>query len=201
MTSYAAHPQTWERDPVITPTGLRSEVASGPMSKWARFNDPANLIWMTDPEGRPRGFTRNQVRIYEAAKELAGTGVRVTLREIAERLSLSPSTVWRALVKLTAFGFVSYLSNRGRNGGTVFLLYVADATLDYFRDLAKAKVRKWRLAAEARISRLRGNVASCFPGRERELYEHRYSPSSSNSYRTQHFPEWTPDDFREAGLM
>lgn len=198
MTSYASHPQTWERDPVIIPTGLRAEVPSGPMSKWLRFNNAADLIWMTDPEGKPRGFTRNQVNIYQLVKELAGTGVRVTMREIAERLSLSPSTVWRALVKLTAFGFVSYLSNRGRNGGTVFLLYVADATLDYFRDLARAKVRKWRKAADERISRLRRNVASMFPDRKGELYEYHYI---SNSTERNIYREWSVEDFREAGLM
>ena len=202
MTAYAEHPLAWERDPVITPGAHgRADVASGPMSKWLRFNSAEDLVWVTDPEGIPRALTRKQVAVYGAVRGLAGTGTRVTMRALGDDLGTAPSTVYRAIVKLAAFGFVAYQSNRGRLGGSVFLLRSAKDGLDWVRDEARAKVRRWRLAAEARISRLRVNVASYFPGRERELYQYRNSDSNSHSTGRNIYREWTVEDFREAGLM
>ena len=117
------------------------------------------------------------------------------MRSLADRLGVAPSTVYRAVVKLTALGLVAYQSNRGRLGGTVFLLRLVRDDLDWCRDDARAKIRRWRLAAEARISRLRANVASMFPGRERELYEYRYVVRSMGATNT---PAWTVDEVREA---
>ena len=195
MVDYASHARTWERDPVITPTGLRADVASGPMSKWLRFNNAADLVWVTDPEGVPRALTRKQVAVYGTIKEIAGTGNRVTMRGLSGRLDVAPSTVYRAVIKLTAMGFIAYQSNRGRLGGSVFLLRVAGDGLDWARDAAKAIVRRWWKASEERISRLRRNVASCFPGRQSELYEHRYVTSTVG--RNIYGP-WTPEEIREA---
>lgn len=190
------------RDPVIEPGAHgRADVANGPMSKWLRFNRAEDLVWVTDPEGVPRALTPKQVAVYGAVRAIAGTGQRVSMRALGDSLHANASTVHRAIVKLSALGFVAYQSNRGRLGGTVFLLRRAGDGLDWCRDIAKATVRKWRLAAEARISRLRGNVASYFPGRERELYEHRYSTDTATVIGRNKYPEWTPEDFREAGLM
>ena len=45
---------------------------------------------------------------------------------------------------------------------------------------------------------MKSNVASLFPGRERELYQYQYS--TERNIRNE-YPQWTPQDFREAGLM
>jgi DNA-binding MarR family transcriptional regulator len=171
------------------------------MSKWLRFNRADDLVWVTDPEGVPRALTRKQLATYTAVRSIAGTGQRVTLRALADQLGTAPSTVWRAVVKLTAMGFIAYQSNRGRLGGSMFLLRESRDGLDWCRDAAKAMIRKWWKASEDRISRLRLNVASCFPGRERELYQHRYITDTDTVIGRNIYPEWTPEDFREAGLM
>lgn len=196
MTAYANHPLAWERDPVITPGQHgRADVANGPMSKWLRFNNAADLVWVTDPEGVPRALTRKQVAVYDAIRSLAGTGNRVTMRALGQRLGMAGSTVYRGVIKLTAFGFIAYQSNRGRLGGSVFLLREVRDGLDWCRDAAKATVRRWWKASEDRISRLRGNVASCFPGRERELYQY---ATLRNVTGRNIYPEWTQESIQEA---
>ena len=198
MTVYATHPRAWERDPIITPTGLRTEVPSGRMSKWLRFNSPDSLVWVMDPEGIMRALTRNQVALYGVVQRLSGKAQRVTMREVAAELHVAPSTIYRAAVKLQAMGFIAYQSNRGRLGGSMFILRSAKDGLEWAREAAKATVRKWWKASEDRISRLRRNVASCFPGREKELV-----PVTEYVYGIDRniYAEWSVDDFREAGLM
>ena len=187
------------RDPVITPGDHgRADVASGRMAKWMRFNDPSTLVWVTDPEGVMRALTRNQANLYDVVRTLSGKAMRVTMREVAAELRVAPSTVYRAAVKLQAMGFIAYQSNRGRLGGSMFILRTVKDGLDWARDAAKATVRKWWKASEERISRLRRNVASYFPGRERELYP--YTEYVYGIDRNK-YAEWSVDDFREAGLM
>ena len=195
MVDYSSHPRTWERDPIITPTGLRSEVASGKMAKWMRFNDPSTLVWVTAPDGRMVALTQTQISVYHKVRSLSGTATRVTMREIAAELHCAPSTVYRAAVKLASFGFVAYQSNRGRHGGSMFLLREAKDGLDWFQEDARAKIRRWWKASEERISRLRGNVASMFPGRERELYQYPYTVDVVGRNK---YPAWTAEEIREA---
>jgi predicted transcriptional regulator len=195
MTAYAYHPQAWERDPVITPGAHgRADVASGKRGRWGRYNDPATLVWVDTLEGRTVGLTRNQANVYGAVKELAGTGQRVTMRALGKRLGIAGSSVYRACIRLAAYSLIAYQSNRGRLGGSVFLLRSTRDGLDWCRDAAKAALRKAWKASEDRISRLRGNVASMFPGRERELYQYSYV-TGRNIYG-----EWTAQDMADAGL-
>lgn len=161
-----------QRDPILGPTDTRTDVANGPMSKWLRFNRNVELVYVTDIDGNMKGLTPKQLTVYLGVKRLAGTGVRVTQRHLGELLQMAPSSVSRALVKLASFGLIAYQSNRGRYGGTVFLLRRAGDGLEWCRDAAKATVRRWARAANDRISRLRSNVASYLPGRERELYQY-----------------------------
>lgn len=187
------------RDPIIDPADHgRAAVANGKRGRWGRYHNSADLVWAMNLEGQLVALTRNQANVYGEAKRLACTGIRVTMRALAIELGVAASTVYRALVRLEALGFLAYQSNRGRLGGVVFLLREINDGLDWKRQEARATLRRWYKAAEARISRLRGNVASLHPGRETELYEHRYVTSRNVA---QHFPAWTPEDFREAGLM
>jgi predicted transcriptional regulator len=196
---YARMADALDRDPVITPGDHgRADVANGKRGRWGRYNDPSTLVWVDTPFGRSIALTRNQADIYGAMKLRAGTGIRVTMRELAAELHLAASTIWRAMIRLTALGLIVYQTNRGKYGGTVFLLAEVHDGLDWLRDEAKAKLRAWWKASEARVSRLRSNVASMFPGREQELYRNRNS--TERNIRTEYAP-WTPEDFREAGLM
>lgn len=187
------------RDPVITPGDHgRADVASGRMAKWMRFNSPDSLVWVDDPEGVPRALTKHQAALYGEVRRLSGTSTRVTMRSLADQLSTTPSTIYRAAVKLQALGFIAYQSNRGRLGGSMFILREAADGLEWAREAAKLTIRKWWKASEERISRLRRNVAAYFPGREKELYpvtEYVYGIDRNK------YAEWTVDDFREAGLM
>jgi hypothetical protein len=170
----------WERDPVIVPGAHgRADVASGRMAKWMRFNNPESLIWLDNLDGQTIALTRNQYWLFEKVRSLSGRALRVTMRELAAELGVSPSTMWRNAVKLAALGLIAYQSNRGRHGGSMFILRATKDGLEWFRDAAKAKVRAWRKASEERISRLRRNVASCFPGREKELYQYRYTSTDT----------------------
>ena len=188
-----------ERDPIIIPGEHgRADVPNGKRGRWGRYNNSADLVWVTNLEGRLVSLTRNQTNVYGEAQRLDRTGVRVTMRALAANLGVAPSTVYRALVRLQALSLIAYQSNRGRLGGVVFLLREVGDGLDWARDEAKATLRKWWKASEDRISRLRLNVASCFPGREQELYQHRTVPVTVQSAT---FSEWTIQDFREAGLM
>ena len=199
VAHYARMADALDRDPIITPGAHgRADVASGRMSKWLRFNHAEDLVWVTDPEGVPRALTRKQLATYEAIRRIAGTGTRVTMRSLAAEMGCAPSTVYRAVIKLTALGFIAYQSNRGRLGGSVFLLRAARDDLDWCRDAARAVVKRWWKASEERISRLRRNVASCFPDRKRELYQY---PDTVTVIGRNIYAEWTPEDFREAGLM
>ena len=187
------------RDPIVDPDDHgRAAVANGKRGRWGRYNDPSTLVWVFTLEGRAIALTRNQANVYGEAKRLSKTGIRVTMRQLADDLHVAASTVYRACVRLQALGLIAYQSNRGRLGGSVFLLREAKDGLEWAQDLARATLRKWWKASQERISRLRGNVASLHPGRETELYEHRYVTSRNVA---QHFREWTVEDFREAGLM
>ncbi len=198
MTAYAYAPQTWERDPVITPGAHgRADVPSGKRGRWGRYNDPASLVWVDTIDGRTVSLTRNQANVYGAVKGIAGTGTRITMRSLGDVLRIAPSTVYRALVRLAAMGLIAYQSNRGRLGGAVFLLRANRDGLDWFRDEAKATLKRWWKASEDRISRLRLNVASLYPTTTVRLSEYSYTDivRERNIYGP-----WTAEDLREAGL-
>ena len=185
---------SYERDPVISATGTRADVASGRMAKWQRFNRNEDLLWIDTPSGTV-ALTRRQVTVMKAIYRLADTGIRVTMRGLSKHLGLSPSTISRTATKLASFGLIAYQSNRGRYGGTVWVLRQAHDTLGWFQDAAKAKVRAWRLAAERRLSRLISNVASYYPGRESELV------STHSSIGRNIKTGWDPADLRELGIL
>lgn len=196
---YAGVADKRERDPIVIPGEHgRADVASGRMSRWERFNKASDLIYVTTPEGNAVALTRKQVEVLYGVRRLAGSGVRVPMRTLARHLSVAPSTVSRAAVKLTAFGFIAYQSNRGRYGGTVFVLRRGLDGLDWCRDAAKATVRRWAKAAAERVSRLISNVAPYHPGRESELVPSTYT-LERNIRKVS--AEWTPDDLREAGII
>lgn len=195
ITGYANAADAKERDPIIIAGEHgRADVANGRMNKWQRFNK-APLVAVIAPDGRTVYLTTKQNTVYGAVRRLDSTGVRITMRALAVALKVAPSTIYRALVKLAALGLVAYQSNRGRLGGTVFVLRAAHDTLGWFQEAAKAKVRAWAKRNQERFARLYGNVATYLPGRERELVP-------STKYIGRNISgAWTPEELRDAGII
>ena len=71
---YANDADARERDPIVIPGEHgRADVASGRMSKWARFNRVEDLVWVDDADGRPVALTRKQLSTLHAIRRLAGS--------------------------------------------------------------------------------------------------------------------------------
>jgi predicted transcriptional regulator len=199
VTFYATQADSRERDPIVVPGEHgRADVANGRMGRWARFNRADDLIWIDTPSGTTIGLTRKQLTTLQAIRRLAGSRVRVTTRHLSSLLGVAPSTISRTSVKLASLGLIAYQTNRGRNGGTIYVLRAADDLLGWFQEAAKDRVRAWARAQEARISRLRVNVASYVHGGNRGIN----LVPVYNSSRTQHLVRaWTPGELREAGIL
>ncbi len=128
---------------------------------WMKFNPGAQLVWVDDAEGRPRALTPKQYLVLTAALDMAD-GIGITMRQLASRLEVAPSTVSRALTKLSAWGLICYFVGRGRWAGLVIFRRRKDDGFDKMRKLAKARVQRWSEAAKRRLSRLQINVAPYF---------------------------------------
>ncbi len=128
---------------------------------WMKFNPAVPLVWVDDAEGRPRALTPKQYLVLTAALDMA-EGIGVTMRELATRLEVAPTTVSRALTKLAAWGLIAYFVGRGRWAGLVIFRRAPNDGFDRMRKLAKARVQRWSQAAQARLSRLKINVAPYF---------------------------------------
>lgn len=160
---YANMADALERDPVQGGEHVnRSTVPMGRgFALWQRINPTAQLVWVDDAEGRPRALTPRQAEVLAMALEMAD-GVGMTMRQMASALKVAPSTVSRALTKLSAWGLICYFVGRGRWAGLVIFRRQKDDGFDRMRKLAKARVQRWSEAAKRRLSRLQINVAPYF---------------------------------------
>lgn len=145
--------------------------ASMPMTRgWAmyrRMRPDEPLVWVTDLYGKERALTRKQADVYDLALTFVDHST-VTMRAMAEILKVSPSTVSRALVKLASFGLIGYLTGRGRYAGSLIFRRMKGDTFERFAVAARAKLKAWRLAAEARLLRSAVNVATMYTRKEKE---------------------------------
>ncbi len=128
---------------------------------WMKFNPGVQLVWVDDAEGHPRALTPKQYLVLTAALDMAD-GIGITMRQLASRLEVAPSTVSRALTKLSAWGLICYFVGRGRWAGLVIFRRTPNDGFDRMRKLAKARVQRWSEAAKRRLSRLQINVAPYF---------------------------------------
>lgn len=189
-----------QRDPVVDYSN-RASVANGRMSKWERFNRGVQLVYVTDFEGNPRALTPTQARVASLAASLVD-GRMLTMREMAGELSVSPSTVSRALAKLSAWGILVYIVGRGRWAGLVIIKYVRDGGhLDYLRRLAKDRVKRWKEAANRRLSRLALNVAPYLSEEGVRVLGDVSSSSSSKGATLTVQRKWTPEELRDLGIV
>ncbi len=131
-----------------------------PMSQgWKRFNPNLEYIWVDDAEGRPRALTPKQYSVLAAILDIIRDGSTPTMTAIGIKLGVTVSTVSRAMTKLAAWGLIRYIVGRGRYAGMLIFRAMPNDGLDRLRAVAKAKLRRWYLASQERISRLRFNVA------------------------------------------
>lgn len=157
---YANMADGLERDPIVD--GALATRATVPLGRgfalWQRMNAGAQLVWVDDIDGHPRALTPKQAQVLALALEMIeGTGM--TMRAMATELRMAPSTISRALTKLAAWGLIAYIVGRGRWAGLVIFRRRKDDGMDRFRASARARVQRWKEAAQRRVSRLWINVA------------------------------------------
>lgn len=202
MTAYAY--MDFERDPIQG--GETMNRATVPMGRgfalWQRMNAGVQLVWVDDLEGRPRAITPKQAQVLALALEMA-EGVGVTMRQMAEQLKVSPSTVSRALTKLAAWGIIAYFVGRGRLSGLVIFRRRKDDGREHLRKAAKDRIRRWSQAAQRRVSRLMANVAP-YVLEEGRRYDSLTSHVLDSTYIDRNIDRattWTVEELREAGII
>jgi DNA-binding transcriptional ArsR family regulator len=200
---YAIMADARERDPIQG--GETANRATVPMGRgfalWQRMNPGEQLVWVDDAEGHPRALTPKQAMVLAAALEMANGAKGMSMRDLASALAVAPSTVSRALVKLAAWGLIGYYIGRGRWAGLVIFRRAKDDGFDRLRDAAKARVQRWKLAAQERVSRLWINVAPYILEEGGRGYRsHYYLATSKGATLTAQRP-WTPEELREAGII
>ncbi len=180
------------RDPIQGEAINRAVVPMGRgFATWQRFHPGEQAIWVDDMEGRPRALTPKQYLVFEAVRSHFG-GSPVTMRYLASQLSVSVSTISRAMVKLASWGLIAYIVGRGRYAAMLIVKRVSGDGLDRLREVAKAKVRAWSQATERRLLRVKINVATYFSYEEVRShgYEHVYGDVMNATLKR----EWRDDE-------
>lgn len=189
----------FERDPIFA-TFNRASVANGPMSPWQRFNRSDTLVWVDDAEGKPRALTPKQYQVLTMALAMIDRELW-TMREMAERLSVAPSTVSRALAKLQAWGLIRVIVGRGRWAGLLILKAAKDDGLTHLRRAALARINRWKEAAQRRLSRLAINVAPYISEEGIEVLSNPDISTTSKSATLTVQRKWTPAELRDLGII
>lgn len=189
---YAREADRKERDPYGPDGGGRAVVVNGRgFQLYKRFNPDAQYVTVTLANGRTVELTRMQANVYDLARTYID-GKATTMREMADILKCAPSTIWRALVKLTAFGLIAYISARGHYGGTYLFSRGTNDGLERLQKAAKERVRKWSEATQARFSRLVESVAPYALGRGRDSLTDWFLVTSSKGATLKQ--EWRADE-------
>jgi predicted transcriptional regulator len=178
---------------------MGTDMASG--RAWLKYNAGAEQIWFTDLYGKDRWMTRTQVRLYQLLLTMIDNG-HVKMRDIAEQVGVSLSTVSRTMAKLMAWGLLAYVSARGRYGGTFIIRRTSKLDgFERFAQKARDRIKRSYLALQARLSRTNSNVP---PYGDREGM----SPVDSDKTLTYSviskggtLEQWTPEDLRDAGII
>jgi hypothetical protein len=194
-TFYAAMADKMERDPIqVTGANGRATVPNGRgFARWQRCHPGERLVSVHDEQGREWMLTPKQAAVFDYVRTIEGNP---TQRDIARAMAVAPSTISRALWKLQAIGLIVFLVGRGRYAGMVIIRRVKGDGLDRFRQMAKDKLREWRLASERRVSRLGVNVASLIRGRGDDSLTTYYRDTYTDATLTAR--PWTAQEIEEA---
>ena len=199
---YGAMADKAERDPVSGFNGRATVPMGRGFGLWQRMNPGKALVSVFDMEGRERYLTPTQAEVTGLALSMVD-GEMLTMREMATRLAVAPSTVSRALTKLQAWGILAYVVGRGRFAGLVIMRRAQGDGLDRFRDAAKARVRRWSEAVKRRISRLEFNVAPYVFDKGRgvdSLYYYLTSIDTNKGATLTAQLSWSAEELAEVGL-
>ena len=199
---YGAMADKAERDPVSEFNGRATVPMGRGFGLWQRMNPGKALVSVFDMEGRERYLTPTQAEVTGLALSMVD-GEMLTMREMASRLAVAPSTVSRALTKLQAWGILAYVVGRGRFAGLVIMRRAQGDGLDRFRDAAKARVRRWSEAVKRRISRLEFNVAPYVFDKGRgvdSLYYYLHSIDTNKGATLTAQLSWSAEKLAEVGL-
>jgi predicted transcriptional regulator len=196
---YAAQADAKERDPIQGgDIGNRATVPMGRgFALYKRFHPGARYVAVTTLDGRIVELTRTQADVFDLARTYID-GESITMRQLADILKVAPSTVWRALVKLTAFGLIAYVTMRGHYGGTFLFARGRNDAFGHLQRAAKERVKRWADATKERFSRLRDSVAPYVLDRGRDSLSDYFL---STTYKGATLKEWTPQELREAGII
>ena len=203
---YAIMADSRERDPIVDPaSATRATVPLGRgFALWQRMNPKEQLVWVDDAEGRPRALTPKQALVISFARSNVD-GRMYTMRAMAALLGVNVSTVSRSLAKAQAWGLLVYVVGKGRFAGLVIMRYVRDhGFLDAKRKAARERVARWKLAAEARISRLWINVAPYVLEEKRgydSLTSHVLSLTTTKDATLTAQRPWTVQELRDSGII
>jgi predicted transcriptional regulator len=119
---------------------------------WERYRKPESerSVVIVDAWGRQRWITPTQARVLAAMQRLqADHSERVSMAKVAASLGVAPSTVYRAMLRLAAFGLIAYETKRGRSGG-VAMVHVTAAELKQRAQSAWDRLAAARARAAAR---------------------------------------------------
>jgi len=194
---YAGIADKKERDPYGPDGSGRAVVVNGRgFALYKRFKRGDTVIVQT-LQGKWVELTRTQADVLDVARTYIDQ--RISMATIADELKVARSTVWRALVKLSSFGLIAYMTARGYRHGTIILARGKNDPFDRLQRAAQATVHKWALATKARFSRLRDSVATIV------LEEGRRGDSLSDYFLVHSgrniVQAWTPEELREAGIL
>lgn len=195
MATYASV----ERDPIVSFSN-RATVPLGRGFRWQRFHLSETLVWVDDAEGIPRALTPKQYAVLVMALGMIDREM-MTMRDMAARLSVAPSTVSRALTKLQAWGLIRVIVGRGRWAGLVILKAVKSDGFAGLRKAAKERIRRWYQASQRRLSRLAANVAPYLSEEGVRVSEiHNLVIDSKDATLTAQ-RKWTPEELRSVGIL
>ena len=200
VNHYAKLADKIERDPYGPDGGGRAVVVNGRgWQRYKRFRGSGDLVTVTTLQGKLVELTRIQANVLDIARTKIDTGP-TSMRDIAAEAGVHASTVYRALVKLSSYGLIAYITARGWKHGTMILRRGANDGLERFQERAKATVRKWAAATEARFARLRASVATYIleGGRRGDTLSDYFLVTE---VATKTVAAWSPDELREVGII
>ncbi len=182
--------------------GMQQSNGMFPIGKgWDRYNPNGEKIWVTDLYGRDRWMTRGQVTIYQHLMRAINDG-HIRMRDVAEKLGVSVSTVSRTMARLMAWGLIAYISSRGRYGGTFILrrTSVMDG-FERFAQKARARVKRMYQAVQRRLSRTDSNVPPFVILDEKVSIKRYTSTDIPSTHKGATLEKWDPQDLRDMGII
>lgn len=190
---YGAQADKKDRDPIGPDGSGRAVVVNGRgFALYKRFKQ-GDTVTVPTLQGKLVELTRTQADVLDVARTYIDQ--RISMAVIAEQLKVARSTVWRALVKLSSYGLIGYLTARGYRHGTIIIARGKNDPFDRLQRAAQATVRKWSEATRRRFSRLRDSVATYSLERGRDSLTDYFLVTSSVVATSR---AWTPQEIEES---